>query len=986
MSGLFGGGGGGGNNTTQPMEVGLRVQTSAYGMAVPIIYGRNRVTGNLIWYGAFTPVPHTTTTGGGGGKGGSSSTSSSTSYTYTTSFAMGLGDGQFTSVNAIWVDNNYHATNDLFTFFNGSYSQTPWSYLTSNFAGQDLAYRGIGYVAAANYNLNNSSSLPRHSFDVTGVLPYSPTTQVTTGLGYGTVSDANPKDVLVDFLTNANYGAGFPSSYIGDLTNYSNYCIQAGLFLSPVFDNQTKAADVITQLMLLTNSAIYYSEGVLKIVPYADENVGSFTPNTTVIYDLSDDDFIADTGQEPILIERLANADAYNQLHIEFADAANSFNPSIAEAKDQANIDTYGLRPQNAITAHEITNAVIARNIAQLILQRTLYVRNTYTFTVGIRFALLEPTDLVSLTDSTMGYNKKVVRITEINEQSDGTYQMVAEDYPKGSATSTLYPSQSGTGYTPNYAQSGGDTNAPVIFEPPDLLAINGLEIWIGASGGPNWGGCQIWISYDGTNYSLYDTITGPARQGFLTTTLASGSDPDTAHALAVDLTESRGQLLSVSQADADAYNSLLYVDGELISYETASLTSAYHYNLSYLRRGAYGTTIGSHAIGSNVLRLDNALVKIPFTADRIGQSLYVKLPSFNVFGIASQDISTINPIIYKPLGSAYNSPLPDVSTLTSNFISGLTKIYWHPVVDFRQPAVDYEIRVGAAWSSAQVFGRTPLTEFVTQTDGTYWIAAHYLTKGGYNTYSLNPVNIVISGSSLQTNVIANFNEAATGWSGTLTNLVNSSGALELANNGTTVTSTTGTYDIPSSHIVNIGRVAPCLVSMNYTVGGVKLTENILTTTNVFALLDILDSTLGVFVDLQPQIAIADTSGTYGAWQNYQAGTYNAQYFKVRFIATTSDVNISPFISGFSFSVDVPDRVETGTLSVSTTGTSVVYSSPFNGGTGANSFPLVQITQVSATQGDTVVLTAQSNTGFTIKVLNGGVGVARTVNYTAQGY
>ena len=69
MSGLFGGGGGGGNNTTQPMEVGLRVQTSAYGMAVPIIYGRNRVTGNLRWYGAFTPVPHTTTTGGGGGTG-----------------------------------------------------------------------------------------------------------------------------------------------------------------------------------------------------------------------------------------------------------------------------------------------------------------------------------------------------------------------------------------------------------------------------------------------------------------------------------------------------------------------------------------------------------------------------------------------------------------------------------------------------------------------------------------------------------------------------------------------------------------------------------------------------------------------------------------------------------------------------------------------------------------------------------------------------
>ena len=94
MSGIFGGGGGG-QNTVEPVAAGLRVQTSAYGLALPIVYGRTRVTGNLIWFGDFTPIPHTATQQSGG-KGGGGVSSSNTSYTYSTSFALGLCEGTIT--------------------------------------------------------------------------------------------------------------------------------------------------------------------------------------------------------------------------------------------------------------------------------------------------------------------------------------------------------------------------------------------------------------------------------------------------------------------------------------------------------------------------------------------------------------------------------------------------------------------------------------------------------------------------------------------------------------------------------------------------------------------------------------------------------------------------------------------------------------------------------------------------------------------------
>src|SRR5665213_3412759 len=55
---------------------------------------------------------------------------------------------------------------------------------------------------------------------------------------------------------------------------------------------------------------------------------------------------------------------------------------------------------------------------------------------------------------------------------------------------------------------------------------------------------------------------------------IAAGSDPDTVHTLAVDLTPSRGVLLPGTAADADQGNTLCLVGGELVAYQQATLTA----------------------------------------------------------------------------------------------------------------------------------------------------------------------------------------------------------------------------------------------------------------------------------------------------------------------------------------------------------------------------------------------------------------------------
>src|SRR5665213_648496 len=114
---------------------------------------------------------------------------------------------------------------------------------------------------------------------------------------------------------------------------------------------------------------------------------------------------------------------------------------------------------------------------------------------------------------------------------------------PIGVGTVALYPKQASAGAALDPFVLPGDTNAPIMFEPPPGLTAGVTEVWVLATGGPDWGGCQIWVSSDGSTYAFAGTAYRGGRQGVLSTVLPRGTDPDTSGTLAVDLGESEGQL-----------------------------------------------------------------------------------------------------------------------------------------------------------------------------------------------------------------------------------------------------------------------------------------------------------------------------------------------------------------------------------------------------------------------------------------------------------
>jgi len=134
---------------------------------------------------------------------------------------------------------------------------------------------------------------------------------------------------------------------------------------------------------------------------------------------------------DPVLLSRNDPAQMTNWLSLEYMDSANSYNPQIVAVFDQGLIDQYGMRSEPPVQAHEFTNATSATVAAQLLLQRKAYVRNTYKFKLGWRYALLELMDIVQLTDATLGLDKKAVRITAIEEDDNGELTITAEEIPE---------------------------------------------------------------------------------------------------------------------------------------------------------------------------------------------------------------------------------------------------------------------------------------------------------------------------------------------------------------------------------------------------------------------------------------------------------------------------------------------------------------------------------------------------------------------------
>jgi hypothetical protein len=426
------------NAFDHPQLNSLRYNTSMAGSPLHLCYGTQRVTVNLLEFWGFS--------GGKGGKGlGNSGGKKGSNQQYSVDVAFGVCQGPVAfdvsdggAALRIWA--NGGVATGLGTVglngYAGDDAQSPDPVFASSDTNTPvIGYSGTAYVTGTPLQLGSSPALPNLSFEIYGI------EAGTAGPDFP--RDARPDRIAADLLTNPRYGAGFPAAHLdtaGSLAGWGTYCQAAELAMSLLLDKQQPAARWLEEIAQLTASAVMWSGNLLKIIPYGDQalsaNGASWSPNLTWQYSLGDADFLrwqegGDSGADPVLLSRNDPAQMTNWLSLEYMDSSNSYNPQLVAVFDQGLIDQYGVRSEPPVQAHEFTNATSATVAAQLLLQRKAYVRNTYRFKLGWRYALLEPMDIVQLTDATLGLADKALRIIAIEEDDNGELAITAEEIPE---------------------------------------------------------------------------------------------------------------------------------------------------------------------------------------------------------------------------------------------------------------------------------------------------------------------------------------------------------------------------------------------------------------------------------------------------------------------------------------------------------------------------------------------------------------------------
>lgn len=613
-----------GKNTTSraDMIADFQINTASYGEVVPEILGTTRVSGNIIDYEDFTAHEHKTTTRTGKG-GGSKHTD--ISYTYTVAAAIALCEGPIAGVGKVWKDKEvyqYPNENIQLTLFNGAVAQAPWPYMSSKHPDKALPYSGLAYMAGV-VDLGDRGSLPQYNFEVYGKLR-------DTGDGV----DVNPADYIEHVLQSV--GADVQ---IEGIENFRAYCKAADILIStPPTQKSAKAQQIINDIAEITNSLVFWSTDRLKIVPLADKPIGTWTPANQIQYDLTADDFIAGTDGQLILYKRKDTSEAYNEATVEFINRANSYEKETVSFEVVADVQRNGLKPASKKTAHYLYTKARAQYYAEQLAMKRLYAKTQYTFRLDWAFCTLEVGDLVTLTDEACQLNKQIVVITAVNEAADGQLEFTAEGKPAGTYAPARYDVHENERPFIDYNQEAPSVNDVAIFQ--TVGDVGGNQVFIGVNAPAGWGGCSVWLSDTGENYSRIGSITQQARMG--RTRLAFN---ETANACEVTLNQ--GMLKGGTHIDAERANTLCWVNGEALSYEGANMAPNNQFSLTGLVRGQYGTNAISHSAGERFIRVDEALFRYPYRKEDIGKTIYLKFTSMNLFGGNEQELDEVQAYQY---------------------------------------------------------------------------------------------------------------------------------------------------------------------------------------------------------------------------------------------------------------------------------------------------------------------------------------------------
>jgi len=366
-------------------------------------------------------------------------------------------------------------------------------------------------------------------------------------------------------------------------------------------------------------------------------------------------------------------------------------------------------------------------------------------------------------------------------------------------------------------------------------------------------------------------------------------------------------------------------------------------------------------------------------------------------------------------------APPADVTNFDGNVVGSNLFLSWTPVTDL--DLAHYIIRYshltsGAVYSEAENIAQVPVGSSTLALQnagvGTYFIKAVDDTTSGSSS-SVNPAVFVVTSIGIgDLNVVATLTENPS-FAGVKSGVsINSEGYLELAE-GFKFDDATGLFDDRGqdtdpvglfddftgygssgiyyfSNDLDLGQKYTSRLTFSFTSTRFDRTANFDSATGNFddrgdgvALFDGDPTTFSdTSVSLQLRHTDDDPTGTptWSDWQAFSVSDITARAFEFRLVLSSTDTNVTPVVSALSVTIDMSDRVVSGSDITFTGTTNITFDDPFV------VTPAIGLSLADLTNGDRYTITNKTRTGFTINTFTGGSAStnAVTLDYVAKGY
>ena len=435
---------------SQTYSFGPIRNTKSHEIPIPVVYGRNRVAGNIIYQKV---------------------TGEKDRYM---DIQVALGEGPVNAITGVKADENSISVDKYL----GTRSQSADSV---NDQGQTFPY--IAYI---------SKTLDAEKLEISGAPTITSiiegrTIEIWNGSSWVTQYSNNPAYCILDFLTNSRYGLEIDNQYINldSFKNVASYCNEDvdgenRFELNMVIDSRRSSLDIIQDMLSCFRGFLIYTDGELKLKVDAPEApVQSFDMDNII--------------EDSFSYNKTGKDERYNQVIVNYTDPNEHWEKIGAQYSDDSDIEKRDVIKKE-IPLIGINRFSQAGREARFFQKKSKYCPTFVSWKAGIDSIHCEVGDVVTVSHDVPEWTGKEFRILQIAEAENDEMEIVGQEYNEA-----IY-SDDGV-----VEQITKDSDLPNPFEAPDsvtdLSLVENADVLEDGTWSPG-----IKVSFTQPDYVIWDS------------------------------------------------------------------------------------------------------------------------------------------------------------------------------------------------------------------------------------------------------------------------------------------------------------------------------------------------------------------------------------------------------------------------------------------------------------------------------------------------